>query len=195
MHYSYTTGGFYHAEYRSDYEAAGTWPADAIELTADEHATLRSGLDAGKLIASGPDGRPILVDPPLPPIADIKAAALAAIDSSAGAARSRYITVATGQESTYQAKSAEAASYIAAGRPADAAPYPILSAEATVRGISVSAMTDMVIATRDQWTAIAAQIEAQRIKGKLAVEAAAAMNDRAGLAAARDAAIAALGAL
>jgi len=193
--YSYTTGGFYPTGLRARYDAAGTWPADAIELNADEYATLRAGLDAGKRIAEGPDGRPVLVDPPLPPIADIKAAALAAIDAAAGTARSRHITVAPGQEATYQAKVAEAESYIAAGRPADATPYSILSAEAAVRGISVSAMADMVIAMRDQWTAMAAQIEAQRIKGKLAVDAAAASDDRVGIDAARAAAVTALEAM
>lgn len=130
--------------------------------------------------------------PPPAPVADLKSAAMAAIDSAAGAARARYITVAPGQEATYQAKSVEAESYIAAGRPADATPYPILSAEAAVRGISVSDIADMVIGVRDQWTGIAAQIEAQRISGRLGVEAAAAAEDRAGIATARDAAIAAL---
>lgn len=194
-YYSFLTGGFYPRELRPNYKAAGTWPEDAIELTAEEHATLRAGLDAGKRIAPGPDGRPILVDPPPPPIADIKAAALAAIDAAAGKARARYITAAPGQEATYQAKSVEAESYIAAGRPADATPYPILYAEAAVRGISVSDMADMVIALRDQWTAMAAQIEAQRIKGKLAVDAATASDDRVGIDAARTAAVTALEAL
>jgi hypothetical protein len=64
MHYSYTTGGFYPADLRASYDAAGTWPADAVELTADEYTALRAGLDRGMRIAQGPDGRPVLVDPP-----------------------------------------------------------------------------------------------------------------------------------
>lgn len=63
MYYSHSTGGFYPADMRDIYEAAGTWPADAVELTADEYTALRAGLDRGMRIAQGPDGRPVLVDP------------------------------------------------------------------------------------------------------------------------------------
>jgi hypothetical protein len=127
-----------------------------------------------------------------PPLADYKAQAQDAIDQSAGRARARYITVAPGQEATYQAKSAEADAYVAAGRPADTSAYHILTAEAAARGVTVSAVADLVRATRDQWTQLAAAIEGIRIGGKLAVENAA---DHAGVDAARDAAIAQLGAI
>ena len=127
--------------------------------------------------------------PPLPPLTDYKSKAQDAIDQAAGRARARYITVAPGQEATYQAKAAEADAYVVAGRPADTTPYPILTAEAQARGISVSDMADMVRTMRDQWTQLAAAIEGIRIGGKLAVDAAA---DHAGVDAARDAAIAQL---
>lgn len=39
--YSKATGGFYPSELRADYEAAETWPADAIEITAAEESALR----------------------------------------------------------------------------------------------------------------------------------------------------------
>jgi len=39
-------------------------PADAVEITDAEHADLMAGQAAGQIIAAGPDGRPILIDPP-----------------------------------------------------------------------------------------------------------------------------------
>jgi hypothetical protein len=39
--YSELTGGFYPEDMRADYDAAGTWPADAMEVTAEEEAALR----------------------------------------------------------------------------------------------------------------------------------------------------------
>jgi hypothetical protein len=110
--------------------------------------------------------------PPPPPIDQVKAAAKARIDAAAGRARARYITVAPGQEATYQAKAAEADAYVAAGRPADTSAYPILTAEAQVRSIDVSQLADLVRETRDQWVQFVSVVEALRIGGKLAVDAA-----------------------
>jgi len=81
IHYSHTTSGFYPADMRGDYEAAGTWPTDAIELTEDEHSALRAGLSAGKHIDIDNVGRPVLVDPPLPPLESVRANAISTINS------------------------------------------------------------------------------------------------------------------
>lgn len=105
-------------------------------------------------------------------IAQAKTAAKARIDAAAGRVRARYLTVAPGQEATYQAKAAEADAYVSAGRPADTSAYPILTAEAQARGIDVSQLADLVRETRDQWVQLAAVVEALRIGGKLAVDAA-----------------------
>lgn len=94
------------------------------------------------------------------------------IDSAAGRARARYVTVAPGQEATYQAKQAEADAYVAAGGPSDTSGYPILTAEAQARGITVAELADLVRGLRDQWLQAAASIEAIRIGGKGAVDAA-----------------------
>lgn len=40
-YYSPTTRGFYAEELRADYEAAGTWPSDAYEVTTEEEVELR----------------------------------------------------------------------------------------------------------------------------------------------------------
>jgi len=67
---------------RGDYEAAGTWPTDAIGLTEDEHSALLAGLAVGKHIDIGTDGRPVLVEPPSPPLESVKASAISTINST-----------------------------------------------------------------------------------------------------------------
>ena len=39
--YSKSTGGFYPASKKTEYEAAGSWPVDAVEVTREEEAALR----------------------------------------------------------------------------------------------------------------------------------------------------------
>lgn len=63
---SATTGAFYPEELRPNYEKSGTWPADAVKLTATQHEALRAGLNAGKVIVPDSKGKPVLADPPPP---------------------------------------------------------------------------------------------------------------------------------
>lgn len=64
MFYSKTTGGFYDTAIHGD-----NIPADAVEITVEEHQALFEGQSQGKLIQADANGRPVLVDPP-PPTAE-----------------------------------------------------------------------------------------------------------------------------
>jgi hypothetical protein len=161
-----------------------------IPFTASPDDTEQHGRDIYARAMAGEWGPVAEYQPP--PLSDYKESAKNAIDAAAGRARARYITVAPGQEATYQAKAAEADAYVAAGRPSDTTPYPILTAEAQVRGISVSDTADLVRTIRDQWVQLAAAIEAIRIGGKLAVDAS---STHGGVNTARDAAISQLDAV
>lgn len=57
--YSLSTLGFYHEDIHGE-----NIPADAIEITDDEHEALIQGQSEGKQITTGSDGRPVLTDPP-----------------------------------------------------------------------------------------------------------------------------------
>ena len=94
------------------------------------------------------------------------------IDIAAGAARGRFITTVPGQEATYQLKADEANAFIAANRPTDTTDYPMLSAEAEGRGVTVSALADEIVVIRALWLKAAAQIEKARVTGKGAIDAA-----------------------
>lgn len=61
MFYSKTTGGFYTRETHGD-----NIPADAVEITIEEHQALLEGQSQGKRIVADATGRPILQDPPPP---------------------------------------------------------------------------------------------------------------------------------
>lgn len=80
-YYAKSTGGFY------DTAIHGTMiPADAVEVSADEHGVLLTAQSAGKIIQSNITGYPVAVDPPPPSAAQLwaehQAQAQAALDKS-----------------------------------------------------------------------------------------------------------------
>lgn len=50
-YFSISTGGFYIDVLRAEYEAAGTWPKDAVEVTPEEGVLLREALTSGATIS------------------------------------------------------------------------------------------------------------------------------------------------
>ena len=128
--------------------------------------------------------------PPAPPLAEVRAGALRAVDQAAGAARARYITTAPGQEAVYMLKLEQARAYQAAGY-AGAVPE-LIQAEADALGVTAQEAADLILATAAAWTAKAAQIERIRRGRKAEIEAAA---DVAAIEAARAAALAELAAV
>lgn len=70
MLYAKSTSGFYRPDIHGD-----SIPADAVEITNEEHAALLAAQAAGKRIEAGADGRPVAVDPPAIPVAKLLAQA------------------------------------------------------------------------------------------------------------------------
>jgi hypothetical protein len=66
MQYSAQTGGFYDREIHGD-----AIPADAVDVTAEEYATLMEGQSQGKEIGADENGKPILKDPAAPTKAEL----------------------------------------------------------------------------------------------------------------------------
>lgn len=60
MNYSKLTGGFY------DPALHGEIPADAVEITAEQHTALMQAQSDGKQIVADDNGYPIAIDPPVP---------------------------------------------------------------------------------------------------------------------------------
>ena len=82
MLYAKSTSGFYDPAIHGD-----NIPADAVEITTEQHAALLAGQSNGKRIVADADGYPILQDPPPPTpeqvIASITAAVQAHMDAAA----------------------------------------------------------------------------------------------------------------
>lgn len=81
MFYSAEKNTFYPAGMQSDYERAGTWPADAIEITKDEWLTYGQGAPpAGFRRSADENGRPTWVPIPPPDLDTLAARKRTAID-------------------------------------------------------------------------------------------------------------------
>jgi len=80
LYYSKSTGGFY------DTAIHGDIPANAVEITAAEHAALLAAQASGQSIQAGEDGRPVAVTV-LPALDAMIAAKTAAIQTAKCAAR------------------------------------------------------------------------------------------------------------
>lgn len=161
-------------------------PSDAVIV---DEATWRASM-AMSAPRFNADGSLSEIIPPVN-LEVVRDTALAAIDQAAGAVRARYITVAPGQDLTYQRKSAEVAAWLAAADPAPA-DYPILHAEATACSMPMADVVADALAAEEAWTLVGAAIEGQRMAGKRAVRAA---TDLPAITAARDAAIDAINSL
>lgn len=95
---------------------------------------------------------------------------LAHIDMKAGAVRSRFITIAPGQEATYIMKGEQARNYAAVAF--GGAPPPLVAAEAAAMGISPELAAKGITAEENAWSTLAGQIEGMRRGAKIAVNTA-----------------------
>lgn len=76
MLYAKSTGGFYDTAIHGD-----NIPADAVEITPEQHDSLLQGQSEGRLITADENGYPILVDPPAPTAEQLSAKARADRDT------------------------------------------------------------------------------------------------------------------
>lgn len=111
------------------------------------------------------------------PTATAKAASIAAVDIAAGEARSRYLTIAPGQELTYEQKRRNSYDFRAAGYPSDIEDYPMVKAESEATGSTPAEAADSILATAAAWTTMAAYIEKVRRKASVDIKAASAAAD------------------
>lgn len=121
MKYSKLTGGFYSAEIHTPAQI----PADAVEITAAEHAALLAAQASGKAIIADMAGKPIAVDRlSTLTLVQVRAEKLAQLDAARKAAETAQVTVqgkpfpATEE---FQAKIGRALNYIGRGKPLDLA--------------------------------------------------------------------------
>lgn len=74
--YSAKTNAFYPTALKEDYELAGTWPEDGVEVDEETYMTFTPAPE-GKMRAPGDNGYPALVDIPPPTKAELITSATA----------------------------------------------------------------------------------------------------------------------
>jgi hypothetical protein len=158
-------------------------PADAVVVPIIDIDRITGGGDdvvemaAAEVVRDG-DGQPIEVRRtwairPLSPgeLDWRRTQAITANNNAAGRAREAYLTAVPGQATTYAAKQAEAARWVAEGRAvaATAAAYPWAGDRAGLRGVTVAEVLAEWEAVAAAWEAVGRQIEAERERVNLAI--------------------------
>lgn len=108
---------------------------------------------------------------------DFKARWTRAVDTSAEAARQKYVTPGAGQAAVYLRKEAEARRFLALDAEVQQAQepgpsWPYLSAELHVTADTLEGVAFTIVALAGAWDQAAAAIEALRLSAKAAISAA-----------------------
>lgn len=141
-------------------------PGGAVEITDDQYLSLIN--EPEKMRWDGSDL--IEVEPQTKELSMLKNMAKGAIDDAAEIARARYATKNALQSMVYMEKAAQAQKYIDAGYPLDLFNYPFIQAEMDATGKTKEEAADAIIAARDAWVMIGAQVERHRLGGKKSVD-------------------------
>jgi len=110
---------------------------------------------------------------------DQKVLAIQFLNKKAGAVRGQYITITPGQDAVYLSKVEEAKAYQraeAAGQVIDEGDYPHLSGEVGITATDLSGVASVVLAKRNEWIAVSANIESQRLGATKSIRAAATLE-------------------
>lgn len=155
MFYSAETAGFYDPVIHSEI------PADAVEITTDEHEVLLAGQAAGKRIVPDENGYPILVDPPAPTLTDAKATQHAAIATAFSlAAQNLTAGYPEAERLTWPTQQSEALAWEAD----NSTPTPYLDSIAAARGIDVQQMRNLTVTQVHAFQTASAQLVGTRQK-------------------------------
>lgn len=114
-------------------------------------------------------------------ISDRAREAVKAVDDFAEQVRLRFLTAGSGQAMVYQEKVEVAAEWVAAGSPADASAFSLISAEIGITAEDAAGVVAVWQTMRAAWRQVAATIEAIRLGTKAAIDAAAGLQDFAGI--------------
>jgi len=166
LHYNDTTGDF--LGFYSD-RTNSAIPSPSIELTDEAYDDYLKNSDLRQIdvITKTIITIDLVID-----LNEEKEQANRRIDNVAENARLRYITGGAGQAMIYQEKAKQADAYAAAGYPVVTTDYPMIQSEANATGTNTTAAADGIIAARNTWLIVGAEIEEARLTGKAGVSAA-----------------------
>jgi hypothetical protein len=164
MFYSRSANGFYTAEIHGE-----NIPSDAVEITAKEYRALIEGQSQGKRITADENSAPFLAEMDTASIAGRRTSAKQTIDTAAGNARGRYVSVGQMVEEEYRLALQQVKDWRAAGSPAANVPAAI-SDWAIASGMTDEQAATDIEQTAAYWDQVLLNIRQIRLSGKAAVD-------------------------
>lgn len=160
MYFSAERLGFYLSSLKSSYEAAGTWPNDAVELTADEKEIYwQQQPPEGKKLGSDENNRPAWVDLPALSLDDLEKEKASEIDTkSQEFVDQKMESYPAFEMLTFERQEREARAFLAD----DTVATPTLEPITTARNLTVLEIATRVVAKADALNAVAASVAGQR---------------------------------
>lgn len=164
-YYSATKNAFYAGEFRANYEQAGSWPGDAVEVGEEIYTEFSGPAPAGFRRVPGPDGLPAWEEIPPVPLADLKKGLQASVDRKAGEVRARFVSPGLLVDQEYLAAETAAQGWKDAGAPSDSVP-PEVQCWADASGTTASEAAQDIIDTGREWRTVLSTIRAVRLQAK-----------------------------
>lgn len=113
-YYSPTTNSFYDSALYAAYKSAGTWPADAVEISDALHAKYMVPPPRGKMLGAGPNSKPSWVKSPSKSLDEEKADKVTELTAACSAEIvGGYVSNALGTSHTYPSKPTDQANMTA----------------------------------------------------------------------------------
>lgn len=174
MYYSKQTNGFYTLEIHGN-----NIPADAVEITAEDHAALLAAQARGQIIRPDENGYPAAVTPPAPP-APTRAELYTAKQTEIRDGAEAMLTALAAEYAPLERQTWDQQAAEAEALQADAdAPATLVRAIAAARGMTVADLAARILANRRAWVEISGHVVGQRLAYQDALEATAAIADDA----------------
>lgn len=165
MFYSLSTKGFYDSAIHGD-----SIPADAVEITAEQHAQLLADQSAGATIQPDENGFPVAVFPSPPTLAEQITALCLQVDTAADAARLK-IAGDPLRVVEYDRAATEAQAFKESGY--TGATPPTVASWAVAKNWTAQQSADDILAVSAAWNAALYALRDIRLKGKEAIKASA----------------------
>jgi hypothetical protein len=168
MFYSPSQNGFYDPAIHGD-----NIPADAVEITREQHAALIEGQSQGKVIAADADGQPVLQDPPKPTLEQVVASALKTIETFARDVRHQIAGTSDDAEIAGWNNKLRIAKAVL-DKTATESEIQAMATEAQARGDGKTAeeLAAIVVAKGEKFAVVVGLIDGMKRKAGKAVEAA-----------------------
>ncbi|MDO9233020.1 MAG: hypothetical protein Q7U15_05905 [Methylotenera sp.] len=158
MIYSKSRCAWFDPSLKNEYIAAGTWPGDAKAYPYEIYYACTNP-PAGKKAAQNENGEPVLVDIPLPTVAELKKSQLAKINAEFNKAMLPIINgIPAIERESWKKQEEQARAYLVN----NSVSTPLIDALAETRGVDKAELVSRIIAKADLFATISGQLIGKR---------------------------------